>query len=109
MSKATDLDKIVAVGQTMEQVQGFMKESLAQTSILYQADKAEKNENGNWVVAAAADETGEYQVFFFEPGSGSKQYYAIFFKDSVVTGKDWFDSTGAAFMERILSGEDITS
>ena len=106
----TDLDKLITNGLTTQQVYAYMRPALKSTSVLYQADLVELTAKGNWHVVSKpggykADETGKFQVIFFQ-GGAAKHSYAVFFQNDSAIGKAWFTPGNAATVEGILQGKN---
>jgi hypothetical protein len=107
-----DLDELVMLNMTLDQVYALMKPELRQTATLYQAESITQNPaNGNWIVSNkpggfAAGEIGPYQGLWFTPTKAGSEYYMIVFKDDVVTGKAFFAPTNAFYVEQYLKGNN---
>ena len=107
-----NLDKLVTVNMTVDQVYALMTPALKATSVLYQADSIQQTAKGNWSVSTkqsgyAAGETGPYQALLFTPARAGNEYYIVFFKANVVMAKSWFSPQGGVVIEAILKGKSL--
>ena len=107
-----DLDKLVAVNMTVDQVYTLMTPDLKSTSVFYQAQNIELVASGNWKIVSKdggykADETGPYQALFFTPTKAGIQYYVVFFKDNIVMAKAWFTAQFGVVVEALLQGKSL--
>jgi hypothetical protein len=106
-----DLDELVTLNMTLDQVYALMKPSLRQTSTLYQVESIQQTASGNWRInnkegGFAANEAGSYQALWFTPVKTGDEYYMIAFKGDVVMGKAFFVSTNAYYVEQLLKGNN---
>jgi len=109
VKSAQDLDKLLQIGQTVQQVYALITSSLKSTSTLYQAHVAEQNSSGSWVISAkeggyAASETDTYQVLFFHAAKSDGQSLVVFFKSNAEFNKTWLSATNAVLVESTLKG-----
>ena len=107
-----NLDKLVAINMTLDQVNAIMTPALKSTSILYQADVIQQTNTGSWQVSTkqdgyAAGEQGAYQALFFTPTRAGDEYYIVFFKGNIVMAKAWFSPQNAVIIEALLKGESL--
>ena len=107
-----NLDKLVAVNMTLDQVYALIAPSLKLTSVLYQAETIELTDKGNWKVASKeggyqAGEEGPYQALFFTPAKAGTEYYVVFFKDNIVMAKAWFSPQYGVVIEAMLKGQSL--
>lgn len=107
-----NLDKLVTINMTLDQVYALMTSALKSTSVLYQADLIQQTDKGNWKVSTkqggyGAGEQGAYQALFFTPARAGDEYYVVFFKSDIVMAKAWFSPQGAVVIEAILKGQSL--
>lgn len=108
----TNLDKLVEINMTTDQVYALMTTALKSTSVLYQADVIQQTDKGNWKVSTKdggykTGEQGAYQALFFTPAKSGDQYYVVFFKSNIVMAKVWFSPQGGVIIEALLKGQSL--
>ena len=101
------LRDLVLTGQTLEQVQDLMTDALKDRMTIYPAQNIEKQTNGNWKFEAKeggnpGDTDAPYVVIVITPDPDNAQYFTVFLKDGKVTTTEWFSSTGAAIIHKLL-------
>ena len=101
------LQELVQVGQTFEQVQDLMTEALKERVTMYPAQNIKKQVTGNWEFQAKeggspGDTDAPYLVLLIEPDPASTTYLAVFFEGRTVTAAEWFDHTGAVVIQKLL-------
>jgi len=102
------LQDLVQAGQTLEQVQELMTDTLKDRMTVYPAKNIEKQATGNWTFEAKeggspGDTDAQYLAIVMKPDPANNKYFTVFLKDGKVTTTEWFGSTGAAIIQRILS------
>lgn len=108
-----NLDKLVTVNMTVDQVNALMTPALKLTGVLYQADKIEQGNTG-WAVSTKeggykAGEQGPFQALFFTPTKAGDNYLVIFLKGNAVMAKAWFVPQAAVIIEALLQGKKLTN
>ena len=110
---ARQLQELVQVGQTLEQVQDLMTDALEDRVTIYPAQNIKKQVTGNWEFQAKeggslGDTDAPYLILLIEPDPASTTYLAVFFEGKTVTAAEWFDHTGAVVIRKVL-GQVLTS
>ena len=103
----TQLQELVEVGQTLEQVQELMTDALKERATIYPAQSIKKQVTGGCEFQAKeggspGDTDAPYLAMVIEPDSGSTKHFAIFFQGRTVTASEWFDHTGAVVIHKLL-------
>ena len=101
------LQELVQVGQTLEQVQELMTDALKGRVTIYPAQSIKKQVTGDWEFQAKqggspGDTDAPYLAMVIEPDSGSTKYFAVFLEGRTVTAAEWFDHTGAVVIQKLL-------
>jgi|GEM_PF-2295529 len=110
VNSARHLQEIVEVGQTLDEFQELMTDSLRERSTIYPAESVEKKASGNWSLKAKAGASiGEtdapYLAVVVKPDPDNTKYYTVFFKDGKVIDAEWFVSTYASFIHQVLGNQ----
>jgi len=101
------LQGLIEYGQTLEHVQGLMTDTLKDRMTIYPAQKLEKQANGSWTFKAAeggeiGDTDAPFVVLVIKPDPTNTKYLTIFLQNGLVITSEWFSSTGAAIIHRVL-------
>ena len=101
------LQELVQVGQTLEQVEELMTEALKERATTYPAQSIKKQVTGNWEFQAKeggipGDTDAPYLAIVIEPDPASTSYLVVFFEGTTVTAAEWFDHTGAIVIRKLL-------
>jgi len=107
VDSARDLQEVVEVGQTLDQVLDLMREDLRQRVTIYPAETIEKKQTGNWSFRAMesgeiGDTDAPYVALVVKPDPDHNKYFAVFFKEGKVIAGEWFVPAAAAVIHNVL-------
>lgn len=106
---ARDVAKLVVEGMSLDQVYGLMDTQFKNTTMLYPAQKLEKQFSGSWKIGSVEgglteDSDAPYQVMLFIPDKEGDDCFMIFFQDETVIDSDWFAASAADTIKDLLEG-----
>ena len=101
------LQGFIEYGQTLEQVQGLMTDTLKARMTIYPAQQIEKQANGSWTFKAfeggkIGDTDAPFVALVIKPDPTNTKYLTIILQNGQVITSEWFSSTGAAIIHKIL-------